>query len=236
LGIHGSFNPSGNDGTITRFGWKAQNKSLLMFSGEAYNVEQGVSNKIFPNERSAVDGCVFNGSPEDVGGLPDQTDTTASSATDTSGNSSDIVQFATFAHLTAPPAPAEPTPSTQNGAQLFDKVGCSLCHSASLTTGQSRYTGMSNVTTPFPTSRCTTWGGLADRITQGAAGPDEFRTAPLWGVGQRLFFLHDGRTSDLLQAIRAHDGCESEAGGVIHQFNALTPSQKQDILTFLRSL
>jgi CxxC motif-containing protein (DUF1111 family) len=188
--------------------------------------------------RIAWEGCVFNGSPEDVGGLPDQTDTTASSATDTSGNSSDIVQFATFARLTAPPAPAEPTPSTQNGAQLFDKVGCSLCHSASLTTGQSRYTGMSNVTYhPFSDFALHHMGwGLADRITQGAAGPDEFRTAPLWGVGQRLFFLHDGRTSDLLQAIRAHDGRESEAGGVIHQFNALTPSQKQDILTLLRSL
>ena len=53
LGIHGSFNTSGNDGTITRFGWKAQNKSLLIFSGEAYNVEQGVSNEVFPIERSA---------------------------------------------------------------------------------------------------------------------------------------------------------------------------------------
>lgn len=59
LRIGGVFNTSGNDGTITRFGWKAQNKSLLMFAGEAYNVEQGVSNEVFPNERSAVAGCVF---------------------------------------------------------------------------------------------------------------------------------------------------------------------------------
>lgn len=78
--------------------------------------------------------------------------------------------------------------------------------------------------------------GLADRITQGAAGADQFRTAPLWGLGQRLFFLHDGRTSDLLQAIRAHDGRGSEASGVVHQFNGLTPSQMQDLLNFLRSL
>jgi CxxC motif-containing protein (DUF1111 family) len=45
---------------------------------------------------------------------------------------------------------------------------------------------------------------LADGISQGNAGPDEFRTAPLWGVGQRIFFLHDGRTTDLAQAIEAH--------------------------------
>ena len=46
--------------------------------------------------------------------------------------------------------------------------------------------------------------GLADDITQGLATGDMFRTTPLWGVGQRLFFLHDGRTDDLLQAIEAH--------------------------------
>ena len=56
LKIGGVFNTSGNDGTITRFGWKAQNKSLAIFAGEAYNVEQGVSNETFPNERSAVYG------------------------------------------------------------------------------------------------------------------------------------------------------------------------------------
>ena len=42
---------------------------------------------------------------------------------------------------------------------------------------------------------------LADGVTQGAAGPDEFRTAPLWGAGQRLFFLHDGRTNNLVDVI-----------------------------------
>ena len=64
LGIGGTLNTSGNDGTVTRFGWKAENKSLVMFAGEAYNVEQGVSNEVFPNERSAVPGCIFNSSPE----------------------------------------------------------------------------------------------------------------------------------------------------------------------------
>src|SRR4029077_13646899 len=65
LGIGGRFNTSGNDGTITRFGWKAQNKSLLIFAGEAYNVESGVSNEIFPDERDDTQGCVFNPTPED---------------------------------------------------------------------------------------------------------------------------------------------------------------------------
>ena len=78
--------------------------------------------------------------------------------------------------------------------------------------------------------------GLADDITQGNAGPDQFRTAPLWGVGQRVFFLHDGRALDLLAAIKAHASRGSEANGVIQNFNQLTESQKQDLLNFLRSL
>jgi hypothetical protein len=103
---------------------------------------------------------------------------------------------------------------------------------------------------------------LADGVNQGGAGPDQFCTAPLWGVGQRLFFLHDGRTSDLLKAIEDHFSpgtscvpgstttataaetagsgfgppCASEANQVINNFNRLRDSQQQDILNFLRSL
>ncbi|HEX7786085.1 MAG TPA: di-heme oxidoredictase family protein, partial [Methylomirabilota bacterium] len=84
--------------------------------------------------------------------------------------------------------------------------------------------------------------GLADDIVQGAARGDEFRTAPLWGLGKRIFFLHDGRTNDLLEAIRAHrsDGNSkfgpSEANAVIDRFNRLDDRAKQDVLNFLRSL
>jgi CxxC motif-containing protein (DUF1111 family) len=77
--------------------------------------------------------------------------------------------------------------------------------------------------------------GLADGVSQGQAGPREFRTAPLWGLGKRIFFLHDGRTTDLLAAIRAHQSQGSEANVVIATFNALGESQKQDLLNFLRS-
>ena len=68
------------------------------------------------------------------------------------------------------------------------------------------------------------------------------RTAPLWGVGQRLFFLHDGRTNDLIVAIRAHGG---EATQVIQNFNGsstlnpvnnLTAAERQNFVNFLRSL
>jgi len=78
--------------------------------------------------------------------------------------------------------------------------------------------------------------GLADGITQGQAGPDEFRTAPLWGLGERVFFLHDGRTNNLVAAIQAHSSSGSEANTVIQNFNALGAAQRQDVLNFLRSL
>ena len=250
LGIGGSFNTSGNDGTITRFGWKAQNKSLLMFAGEAYNVEQGVTTELFPDERSGVVGCLFNGTPEDASNLlngnPNSPNYNTSVGT-ISEMSSDIVNFAAFMRLSSPPVPAPATQSTTNGANLFSSIGCALCHSPSLTSGASPYTGMSGVTyQPYSDFALHHMGdNLADGINQGAAGPDQFRTAPLWGLGQRLFFLHDGRTADLLQAIKDHadsgkcrgrQNCGSEADAVIHNFKGLNSSQVQDLLNFLRSL
>jgi CxxC motif-containing protein (DUF1111 family) len=241
LGISGKFNTIGNDGTLTRFGWKAQNKSLLIFAGEAYNVEQGVSNEVFPNERNAVPGCVFNASPEDY--------TNLAGSGNASAAASDVMNFALFMRLSAPPTPTTASTSEKNGQALFAGIGCVLCHSDSLTSMASQYTGMGRVTYhPYSDFAVHRMGSkLSDGITQGAAGPDEFRTAPLWGVGQRLFFLHDGRTSDLSDAIDAHgcgdsdqqrqnQGCNSEAAKVVNQFHSLTNSQKQDILNFLRSL
>ena len=77
---------------------------------------------------------------------------------------------------------------------------------------------------------------LEDGITQGGAVGDEFRTAPLWGVGQRLYFLHDGRTNDLLAAIQYHKSKHSEASRIVEKFEKLTAAEQQDILNFLRNL
>jgi CxxC motif-containing protein (DUF1111 family) len=138
LGIGGTLNTSGNAGTVTRFGWKAQNKSLLMFAGEAYNVEQGVSNELFPNERSAVAGCIFNDFSEDATNLLISNGSSTGTANEMS---SDVVNFPMFIRLSAPPVSAAFTASAQNGATLFNAIGCALCHSPTLTTGPSRFTG-----------------------------------------------------------------------------------------------
>ena len=241
LGISGHPNVSGNDGTITRFGWKAQNKTLEVFAGEAYNVEMGVTNELFANERAnPPSSCLYNSTPEDATNF------------DQSGAQipSDTVQFATFMRFLAPPVPSThgirgnpPATSIQNGRQLFSQLHCDLCHTPTLQTGPSNLTpGLSNQTAALYSDLLVhhMGSGLADQVSQGAAGPDEFRTAPLWGVGQRIFFLHDGRATPanggLLTAIQAHAGRGSEANGVISLFNNLSEQQKQDLLNFLRSL
>jgi len=233
-GISGHLNRSGNDGTVTRFGWKAQNKSLVIFAGEAYNVEQGVSNEVFPNERNAVPGCVFNGTPEDTTNLTN----TFHSGSDASDFSSDTVNFAAFMRLSAAPAPGPQNASTRRGRNIFHAIGCALCHTESLTTTKSSFTGQSNQTySPFSDIAVHNMGdGLQDRINQGNANGQEFRSAPLWGVGQRVFFFHDGRTSNIAEAIRAHESNGSEASQCEENYDMLSASQKQDLVNFMSAL
>jgi|KBSMisStaDraftv2_1062788.scaffolds.fasta_scaffold13436_7 CxxC motif-containing protein (DUF1111 family) len=263
LGINGHPNIVPNNGTISRFGWKAQNGSITIFAGEAYNVEMGISNDEFPIGRSEDPNCNVVYEPFDI-------PRTEPSLFD---NPLKIMpawlMFAEFMRFVDAPRPVPLTASAQQGKELFAKVGCALCHTPSFQTA-----GMANPTTEqeeigphsvalrgqtvnlFSDLLVHKMGAtLADNIIQGNAGPDEFRTTPLWGIGQRLFFLHDGRTSDLMVAIQDHfsrrfsDGGgnpskdlrafsyePSEANEVIERFNRLSEVQKQAILDFLRSL
>ncbi|HXW54904.1 MAG TPA: di-heme oxidoredictase family protein [Candidatus Cybelea sp.] len=241
--LSGAANHSANDGTITRFGWKAQNKSLLMFAAEAYNVEMGISNQLFPQERDETPTCLFTATPNDTLNF---TTTTTGAAASNPAVISDIEAFANFMRMLAPPTPAPDTPSVVNGRTSFTTVGCAHCHTPSLTTGKMIASGSSTVPSAALSNQTVhLWSdllvhhmgkSLADGITQGGAGPDEFRTAPLWGVGQRIFFLHDGRTTNLLEAIEDHQSPGSEANRVIERFRKLPAQEQQDILNFLRSL
>ena len=229
LGISGHENRNGNDGTITRFGWKAQNKSILLFAGEAYNVEQGVTNELFPNEREEGAGCSPNGSPEDHSHLD---------ATNAISGMGDLMGFVHFMRLSAPPPPAQLNPAERRGSDTFEQIGCAQCHTPMLRTGISSTAALSQKPVQLYSDLVVhnMGRGLADGIAQGSAQGDEFRTAPLWGLGSRLFFLHDGRTSDLVEAVRAHQSPGSEASRVIDNFNQLPPPMRQDLLDFLRAL
>jgi CxxC motif-containing protein (DUF1111 family) len=263
LGISGHPNIVPNNGTISRFGWKAQNASLTIFAGEAYNVEMGISNDAFPIGRSEDPACTSAYEPFDV------------PRTEPAIYNNPLkimpawLMFAEFMRFVDAPKPAPMSASSQHGQNLFNQVGCVLCHTQSFKTA-----GMAN-----PVSQADEIGPhtvalrgqnvnlfsdllvhhmgatLADNIVQGNAGPDEFRTTPLWGVGQRLFLLHDGRTTDLNTAIQDHfsargsDGGDnpardsrsrfygpSEANAVVQRFNRLSEVDKQAIFDFLRSL
>ena len=240
-GIHGKVNRNGNDGTVTRFGWKAQNKSLVIFSGEAYNVEQGIANEVFPDERG--EGGVQDPAVCYVMAFPN--DHTNFENTQPQQVPSDAISFANFMRFLAAPAPsctgANCSASIINGNALFISTGCAGCHIPSMQTGNHSTAALRGITANlFSDLLVHNMGSLGDGISQGLATGTEFRTAPLWGVGQRLFFLHDGRTSDLLAAILAHAAggadTNSEAYTVINNFIALSSTQKQDILNFLRSL
>jgi CxxC motif-containing protein (DUF1111 family) len=230
----GETNASGNDGTIARFGWKAQNKSLLIFAGEAYNVEMGISNELFQTEREEA--CSLKSTPNDTTNAP------------VSGNPlavlSDVETFAAFMRFLAPPVPSNAVPgatpaSIANGSVIFSRVGCAFCHTPTLMTDpNSSVAALRNKAANLYSDLLLheMGEGLADGISQGQAEGNEFRTAPLWGLGQRIFFLHDGRTNDLVQAILEHRGTKSEANEVIRQYMRLSEKEKQDLLNFLRSL
>jgi CxxC motif-containing protein (DUF1111 family) len=259
LGIGGIPNRSGNDGTITRFGWKAQNKSLAIFAGEAYNVEMGITNDVFPTARDETPLCNQGvNEPNDIT-RTDTTDVRNQAFSNSLHIIPDWLDFAIFMRELAPPQPVPFTASAKRGQQLFGTgtgnpgIGCFLCHTPMMITGPRHETEalQSQPVNLYSDLLIHHMGsGLADNVTQGLAVGDMFRTTPLWGIGQRIFFLHDGRTGDLLQAILAHasgSGNEdsdnqgrryppSEANAVIRKFNTLSPSDKQAILDFLRSL
>jgi CxxC motif-containing protein (DUF1111 family) len=242
LGISGRVNRNGNDGTVSRFGWKAQNQSLLLFSAEAYNVEMGITNETFQSERDENPTCQFANVPNDT----QLFDTTAGFPALITA----IENFANFQRFLDQPTPVTSFPgassdSINRGKAKFSDIGCALCHTPSLRTSDVATVAALRDKTAnlFSDVALHNMGpGLADDISQGGARGDEFRTAPLWGLGQRIFFLHDGRTSDLVQAIREHRSNAnatykaSEANKVIDNFDDLSDSSKRDLLNFLRSL
>jgi CxxC motif-containing protein (DUF1111 family) len=253
FGIAGTFNHNGNDGTITRFGWKAQNKSLHIFSGEAYNVEMGISNLVFGQDRPlpGEDQNGGTGLPANCLNLGQQgypEDSVNPAETTNAAVLDDVSAFANFMRSLAPPPPGPVTlngatvgaTSIANGRSLFSSVGCAACHNPSPgTTQPSNFTAsLGNApVNAFSDIEIHHMGtGLADNVSQGNAGGDQFRTSPLWGLGQRIFLLHDGRTSNLITAIEAHASNGSEATTVEDNFDNLSASQQQDLLNFLRSL
>ncbi len=249
LGISGHPNYSDDDGTITRFGWKAQNKSLLYFSGEAYTVEEGVSDEAFPSENlETIPSCLppFPVPPgtNKTKGVPDDRMDSGEAPKIPVNFPSDLERFSLFMRFLAPPTPVPPTTSTANGLVQFNAIGCNQCHTNSFTTPKASIAALSQVQANLYSDLLVHDMGPADadNVSQGNATGDQFRTAPLWGIGQRINFMHDGRTNNIVTAIEDHFSLgngtypNSEANQVITNFDNLDSGDQQDLINFLRSL
>lgn len=218
--------PASGKVRVGRFGWKAQQATLLGFSGDAYVNEMGVTNRLFPKENAP------NGRADLLARfdkVPDIEDTI-----DPATGKSDIDRAADFMRLLAPLPTLRATAASLAGARVFEQAGCAACHQPTMTTGPHAVPALSNQTVALYSDLLLhDMGALGDGIEQGAAGPREMRTAPLWGLRTRTSFLHDGRARTPAQAIQAHDG---EAAASRRRFGALKPAEQQQLLEFLRTL
>src|SRR5262249_21724205 len=225
----------------------------------AYNVEMGITNDVFPTARDETPACNQGvNEPNDII-RTDTTDVRNQAFDNPVHQIPDWFAFALFMKGLAPPQPAPFSASAIRGQKLLGTdannpgIGCFLCHTPTMVTGSRNETeALQNQQAHLYSDLLIhhMGSGLADNVTQGLAQGDMFRTTPLWGIGKRLFFLHDGRTNDLLGTIQAHATSDredpgvgnshnyppSEAAAVIRRFNALAPGDQQAILDFLRSL
>ncbi|HEX2522691.1 MAG TPA: di-heme oxidoredictase family protein [Terriglobia bacterium] len=210
---------------IGRFGWKAQQATLLAFGAEAYRDEMGITNDLFPDEACPGGDCEKINFFNPVPGLQD--------ALDPNIGLRGIDNFENFMKLLGPPPRAPVTDQALEGERLFQAIGCTACHTPALVTGESPVRALSSKRF-FPYSDFLLHDvGTGDGIGQGDARPEEIRTPPLWGVRLRAPFLHDGRASTLREAIELHLG---ESARSRRQFGGLSETEQAALLAFLLSL
>lgn len=214
------FNPETRRMEIGRFGWKADVSTLHVFAGIAYLNELGITTPGFPDDNLPQGKAIPKGY-DPIPGIED--------------DGEDVTAFADFMRLLAPLQRRSTTQQTRSGEGVFSQVGCANCHAPALNTGQSPVQSLRLQRAElFSDLLLHDMGaGLADGMVQGQSTGSEWRTAPLWGLSRRLFFLHDGRARTVQDAILAHGG---EAGAARARYQALNAIQRDALVAFLRSL
>lgn len=211
---------------IGRFGWKAQQATLLAFSGDAYRNEMGITNRLFPTENAPNGNTALLARFDHVADYEDQADPV--------DGRSDIDRVADFMRLLAPPARGNATPASLAGERIFATLDCAVCHTPTMRTGKNDIAALSEKTVALYSDLLLhDMGGLGDGIAQGTAGPRDMRTAPLWGLRARPTWLHDGRANTVDQAIRAHVG---EAQISRERYEVLAATERAQLLAFLDTL
>jgi CxxC motif-containing protein (DUF1111 family) len=233
---------------VGRFGWKCQESTLIAFSGDAYLNEIGVTNRYFTTDIAPDGNTAALIAAEPLGyslATPTTPTTQLTPATlqdlpanpalpESATNEDDIARFTDFMQMLAPPPPLPLTGAAQQGQAIFTQIDCVACHTPSMQTGQSPIAALQFQNVPLYSDLLLHhMGTLGDGIVQAAAGSDEMRTAPLWGLRARSPFLHDGRAATIDTAIRLHDG---EAITVRDRYIQLPPQQQQAVLAFLNSI
>ncbi len=210
---------------VGRFGWKAQQATLLSFAGDAYLNEMGVTSRLFPKENAPNGNQALLALWDQV---PDIEDAVGPDGT------SDIDHAANFMRFLAPPAPLRMTAAALAGGRVFERIQCSVCHTPVLLTGASPVAALAHKPVPLYSDLLLhDMGKLGDGIEQGPARMTEMRTAPLWGLRARGPYLHDGRAVTVDAAIRAHEGQGAPAR---NRYNALGAAERQQLLDFLGSI
>ena len=218
---------------VGRFGWKNSQASLLSFSGDAYLNEMGLTTPLFPKENTS------DGRPID------QFDMVADPEL---AENEDIEIFTSFMRATKAPSRDErlaATPDSQAGNKIFTDLGCAICHVSMITTAPAgtMINGGTFMVPPAlgnkiirPFSDFLLHDiGTGDGIVEngGMETRNKIRTVPLWGLRTRTLFMHDGLSLTVNDAILRHAG---EAKTIIKKYRRLPDTQKQQLLTFLKSL
>lgn len=203
-----------------RFGWKASDPSLLQFASDAALNEMGITNPQFPDEVCPQGDCAalaFN--PDPAMNDPD---------------GQDVALFSDFMRFLGPPPAPQLDGGTARGSELFESVGCAVCHVPTLVTGPNVIPALDEVAYhPYSDFLLHDMGTLGDGIDQGDARGSEMRTQPLWGLSVQSELLHDGRATTVSAAIAAHDGQGAMAR---NQFAALDEADREALLAFLATL
>jgi CxxC motif-containing protein (DUF1111 family) len=231
-GIHGHLNwvwdKSSGKMAPGRFGWKAEQPSVFMQTATAFVEDIGITSSIMPDENytTAQGACAKAAS----GGHPEVSDKILH----------DVVMYSRV--LNVPARRNFKNPEVLRGKELFTRLDCAACHTPQLRTGDfPELPELSNQTIrPYTDLLLHDMGeGLADHRPVFDAGPSEWRTPPLWGLGLAMkvdgyaFYLHDGRARNLAEAILWHG---SEAQASRDKFSALPKSDRQALTRFLESL
>jgi CxxC motif-containing protein (DUF1111 family) len=233
-----------------RFGWKAQQASLLSFAGDAYLNEMGITNPFdgfggrsssapdagtHENPASTAEGVINVTFPSAFDPVPDPED-----------DGDDVLAFADFMAATRAPGRQNPIPAAATrGDSLFNSVGCAVCHTRTFTTatpGTSINGGAFAVPTALGSKIIHPFSdfalhniGTGDGIVQnaGQSSANQIRTAPLWGIRARNRFMHEGLNITIFDSIQLHAG---QATTARNNFNSLTAGQQNDLIAFVLSL